>query len=70
MAALGASRPTLLRGLALEGVVLAVAAGVLGIVLARGLVALLITLAPTAFPLMLYSSLPVIDWRVASRRSS
>jgi predicted permease len=64
-AALGASRTRLLRELTIEGAVLALAAGVLGIVLARTLITLLFTLTSGSFPLMLHASLPVIDWRVA-----
>lgn len=64
-AAVGASRGKLLRELTIEGVILALASGAFGLLLAHALVSLTFALAPPSLPLMLHASLPVIDGRVA-----
>ncbi|HJQ40301.1 MAG TPA: ABC transporter permease [Thermoanaerobaculia bacterium] len=62
--ALGASRRTILAQLALEGLLLAAAAGVAGIALAHGFVNGLAKLLPANFPLIVQASSSFIDARV------
>jgi predicted permease len=63
-AAVGASRGALLRQLFIEGVVLAAAAGLLGLVLAHVLMRATLALAAGSFPLLLHAARPVLDARV------
>jgi predicted permease len=62
--ALGATRRTILAQLALEGLLLAGAAGIAGIVLAHFFVNGLAALLPAGFPLIVQSSSAFIDARV------
>ena len=63
-AAVGASRGALLRQLFIEGIVLAVAAGILGLALAHVLVRVTLAWAADSFPLMLHAARPVFEPRV------
>lgn len=63
-AALGASRGRIVRQLALEALLLAGAAGALGVAFAHLVVRTLTAIAPDDFPLLLHASLPVLDVRV------
>ncbi len=62
--ALGASRRTILAQLALEGLLLATAAGITGILLAQFFVKGLAVLVPADFPLIVQASATPIDARV------